>query len=48
MIEAEYPLSEDKSTSALRFTWTYKNPLYYQESAKEAGEEGCSDNHGHY
>lgn len=33
--EAEYPLSEDKSTSALRFTWTYKNPLYYQEEAKE-------------
>ena len=33
--EAEHPLSEDKSTSALRFTWTYKNPLYYQESVKE-------------
>ena len=33
--EAEYPLPEDISTSALRFTWEYKNPLYYQESVKE-------------
>lgn len=33
--EADYPLPEDTSTSALRFTWTYKNPLYYQEEAGE-------------
>lgn len=29
--EAEYPLPEDLNTSALRFTWTYRNPLYYEE-----------------
>lgn len=29
--ETEYPLPEDITTSALRFTWTYRNPLYYQE-----------------
>lgn len=33
--EAEYPLPEDINTSALRFTWGYKNPLYYQEGVKE-------------
>jgi hypothetical protein len=33
--EAEYPLPEDIDTSALRFTWTYRNPLYYQVEAKE-------------
>lgn len=33
-VAAEYPLPEDLNTSALRFTWTYKNPGYYQEGAK--------------
>lgn len=33
--EAEYPPPEDIDTSALRFTWTYKNPRYYQDSAEE-------------
>lgn len=33
--ETEYPLPEDIGTSALRFTWSYGNPLYYQEGAKE-------------
>lgn len=33
--EAVYPLPEDIDTSALRFTWSYGNPLYYQEAAKK-------------
>ena len=32
--ESEYPQPEDMGTSALRFSWTYRNPLYYQEGAK--------------
>jgi len=30
--EAEYPLPEDIETSPFRFTWTYRNPAYYQNS----------------
>jgi hypothetical protein len=28
--EADYPLPEDYETSPLRFTWTYRNPPYYE------------------
>ncbi len=35
--ETAYPSPEDLNTSALRFTWNYKNPLYYQE--REEGKE---------
>lgn len=31
--ESDYPLPEDMQRSALRFTWTYKNPGFYQEDA---------------
>jgi len=34
---SDFPLPVDIRTSALRFTWTYKNPLFYQE---EAGRHG--------
>lgn len=33
--ETAYPLPEDLNSSSLRFTWTYKNPPYYQEETKE-------------
>jgi len=32
--ETGYPLPEDSNGSALRFTWTYRNPRYYQEKAE--------------
>ena len=32
--ESAYPLPEDLETSALRFTWTYKNPPYYAAQGK--------------
>lgn len=37
--ETAYPLPEDVNSSALRFTWTYKNPLYYQEDPEEPGKK---------
>ncbi|MBI5846783.1 MAG: glycosyltransferase family 39 protein [Nitrospirae bacterium] len=33
--DSSYPLPEDIGISALRFTWAYKNPRYYQEGPKE-------------
>ncbi len=32
---ADYPMPEDAETSALRFTWTYINPLYYQDDIEK-------------
>ncbi len=40
--EADYPLPENISSSALRFTWTYKNPLYYQEGTKEYNKKAVA------
>jgi hypothetical protein len=28
--ESSFPRPEDVETSALRFTWTYRNPAYYE------------------
>jgi len=32
--ESAFPIPEDIETSALRFTWTYKNPPYYEAQGK--------------
>ena len=37
--EAEYPPPEDLETSPFRFTWTYRNPAYYQGSEMTAAKK---------